>query len=59
MLGPALSHLAASYATLPLNASTGEVAVVIAWLVVAGASAVLWVARQATNESVIAGLAAR
>ena len=59
VLGPALSHLAASYATLPLNASTGEVAVVIAWLVVAGASAVLWVARQATNESVIAGLAAR
>ena len=58
VLGPALSHLAASYATLPLNASTGEVAVVIAWLVVAGASAVLWAARQATNESVIAGLGA-
>ena len=59
VLGPALSHLAASYATLPLNASDGEIALVLVGLLVAAAVAVVWVARQATNENVILGLAAR
>ncbi len=56
VLGPAMSRLAASYATLPLAASNLEVAAVLLGLAVAGAFAVLWVARQATREAVLAGL---
>ena len=56
VLGPALARLAASYVTLSLGASGLEIAVVLAGLVLAGAVAVVWVARQATRESVIAGL---
>ncbi len=58
VLGPALSRLAASYVTLPLGASALEIAAVIAGLVLAGAVAVAWVARQTTRESVIAGMGA-
>ncbi len=58
VLGPALSRLAASYATLPISASDAEIAAVLAGVVVAGAVAVLWVARQVTRETVIAGLSA-
>jgi ABC-type lipoprotein release transport system permease subunit len=58
VLGPALAHLAASYATLPLGASSLEVAATVAGLLVAAGLAVVWVARQAGRESVIAGLAA-
>ena len=58
VLGPALSRLAASYVTLPLGASALEIAAVLAGLVLAGAFAVAWVARQATRESVIAGMGA-
>ncbi len=58
VLGPALSSLAASYATLPLQPTTTEIVVVLVGLAVAGAVAVGWVARQATRESVVQGLAA-
>jgi hypothetical protein len=58
VLGPALSRLAASYVVLPLGASGAEIAVVLAGLALAGAVAVVWVARQAVRESVIAGMGA-
>jgi ABC-type lipoprotein release transport system permease subunit len=56
VLGPALSGLAASYVVLPLGASGAEIAAVLAGLALAGGVAVAWVARQATRESVIAGM---
>jgi hypothetical protein len=58
VLGPALAGLAASYATLQLDAGYGQIAAVLAGLLAAGAVAVLWVTRQATRETVVAGLAA-
>jgi ABC-type antimicrobial peptide transport system permease subunit len=58
VLGPALSHLAASYVSLSLSASGAEIGLVVAGLVLAGLVAIAWVTRQATRESVIAGLAA-
>ena len=58
VLGPALGRLAASYVTLSLGATGLEIAAVLAGLALAGAVAVVWVARQATRESVIAGLGA-
>ncbi len=57
VLGPLLARLAAGYATLDLSASAPEVAIVVAGLVLAGAIAVAWVARQASRENVIAALA--
>jgi ABC-type antimicrobial peptide transport system permease subunit len=57
VLGPVLGQLAASYATLPLAAGVAQIVAVIAGLLLAGAVAVLWVARQATREAVVAGLA--
>ena len=58
VLGPALSGLAANYATLPLQATAVEVGLTGAGLVVAAGVAVLWVAHQAARESVLSGLAA-
>jgi ABC-type lipoprotein release transport system permease subunit len=58
LLGPALSRLAASYATLPLAPSITEVVIVVIGLLVAGAIAANWVARRASTESVVQGLAA-
>ena len=58
VLGPALAHLAASYVSLSLGASEDEIALVLAGLAVAGVVAIVWVTRQTTRESVIAGLAA-
>jgi ABC-type lipoprotein release transport system permease subunit len=57
VLGPALSSLAASYATLPLRASALELALTTLGLLAAAGLAVAWVARQAGRESVLAGLA--
>jgi hypothetical protein len=57
VLGPALSRLAASYATLPISASNVEMAAVLAGVAIAGAIAVLWVTRQVTRETVVGGLA--
>ncbi len=58
VLGPAMSRLAASYATLPLAASDLEVGAVLVGLALAGTVAVVWVARQATREAVLAGFGA-
>jgi ABC-type antimicrobial peptide transport system permease subunit len=57
VLGPALSHLAADYATLPLRAGFGEIAVTVVGLLLAGALAVAWVTYRAQRESVLEGLA--
>jgi hypothetical protein len=59
VFGPALSHLAVNYAALALVATPAEVAATAAGLAVAGVVAVVWVARQASRESVVSGLAAR
>jgi hypothetical protein len=59
VFGPALSHLAANYAALALDATTAEVLATLAGLALASAVAVLWVARQAGRESVVSGLASR
>jgi ABC-type lipoprotein release transport system permease subunit len=58
VLGPALSNLAANYATLSLQASTLELSLTGLGLLAAAGLAVAWVARQAAHESVLAGLAA-
>jgi ABC-type lipoprotein release transport system permease subunit len=59
VFGPALSHLAASYAALALDATSAEVLATLAGLALASAVAVVWVARQAARESVVSGLASR
>jgi hypothetical protein len=58
VFGPELTHLAESYAVLPLDATVVDVLLVLAGLAVAAVVAVTWVARQAVRESVVAGLAA-
>ena len=58
VLGPALSHLAENYATLPLGAGAREILAVLAGLALAALIAVGWVARAASRESVVEGLAA-
>ncbi len=58
VLGPALARLAASYVTLSLSATGTEIALVLAGLALAGLVAIVWVTRQTTRESVIAGLGA-
>jgi ABC-type antimicrobial peptide transport system permease subunit len=57
VLGPGLSHLAESYATLPLGAGLPEIVAMLAGLGVAALLAVSWVARDATREPVVKGLA--
>ena len=59
VFGPALAHLAVNYATLALDATTAEVLATLAGLALAGAVAVIWVARLACRESVVSGLASR
>jgi ABC-type antimicrobial peptide transport system permease subunit len=56
VFGPALAGLAASYAVLPLAATTEEVLATVTGLLVAAILAVTWVSRQAGRESVVAGL---
>jgi putative ABC transport system permease protein len=58
VFGPALANLAASYASLPLDATLLEVLATLGGLAAAGGVAVAWVARQASRESVVAGLGA-
>ncbi len=58
VLGPALGNLAASYATLQLDAGVGQMAVVVTGLLVAGAVAVVAITRRTARESVVSGLAA-
>ena len=57
VFGPGLSRLAASYATLALTPTFGETLAVLLGLGLASAAAVLWVAGQASRESVVSGLA--
>jgi ABC-type lipoprotein release transport system permease subunit len=56
VFGPALSHLAINYAVLSLGASGVDVALTLAGLALASVVAVVWVARQAVREPVVAGL---
>ncbi|MGA2928622.1 MAG: FtsX-like permease family protein [Solirubrobacteraceae bacterium] len=58
VLGPLLSKIAADYALLPLAAGNSQILLVLAGLALSGAVAVASVGRQATRETVIAGLAA-
>jgi predicted lysophospholipase L1 biosynthesis ABC-type transport system permease subunit len=58
LLGPALAQLAAGYATLDLSPTTLEVLATVAGLALAGVTAIVWVARSATREPVVTGLAA-
>lgn len=56
VLGPAVSNLAADYASLDLGAAPAEVGAVLVGLLVASVVAVAWVTRMAIRESVVAGL---
>ncbi len=56
VLGPATARLAVGYASLELSAGVGEVAAVLAGLGLLAVAAVLWVARQATREPIVAAL---
>jgi ABC-type antimicrobial peptide transport system permease subunit len=58
VFGPALSHLAENYATLPLDAGAPEIIAVLAGLALAAVAAVAFVASQAARESVVDGLSA-
>jgi ABC-type lipoprotein release transport system permease subunit len=58
VMGPALSHLAAGYATLDLNPTLQELIATLLGLALAGVAAVFWVTRTAVRESVVLGLAA-
>jgi ABC-type lipoprotein release transport system permease subunit len=57
VLGPELSRLAENYAALPLAARPPEVVAVLSGLALAALIAVAWVARGASRESVVEGLA--
>ena len=56
VLGPATARLAVGYASLELGASAGELAAVLPGLALLALAAVLWVARQATREPIVAAL---
>jgi ABC-type antimicrobial peptide transport system permease subunit len=56
VFGPELTRLAINYATLDLTPALWEVAAVVGGLVLFGALAAIWVARQAVREPVVAGL---
>ncbi|MDA0181565.1 ABC transporter permease [Solirubrobacter phytolaccae] len=56
IFGPAVSRLAASFASLPLGASVGQIALVIGGLLLLAALATLLVARRVMREPIIAGL---
>jgi ABC-type lipoprotein release transport system permease subunit len=58
VFGPALSHLAENYATLPLQAGAPEILAVLVGLTLAAVAAVAYVSSQAARESVVEGLAA-
>jgi hypothetical protein len=57
LLGPVLSHLAASYATLELSATAPEILAIVLGLALACGVTIWWVARSAVRESVVTGLA--
>jgi ABC-type lipoprotein release transport system permease subunit len=57
LLGPALSNLAANYATLELGATVPEILTIVLGLMLAAIVTIWWVARSAVRESVVTGLA--
>jgi ABC-type lipoprotein release transport system permease subunit len=56
VLGPGASRLAASYVSLPLDVSPGQVAIVVGGLVLLALLAATWAARRLQREPVVAGL---
>ncbi len=56
VLGPATARLAVGYASLELGAGAGELSAVLLGLALLAVVAVLWVARQATREPIVAAL---
>lgn len=54
--GPAVARLAAGYVSLPVVAGAGQVALVVAGIIVLAAAAAAWVARRAAREPIVAGL---
>jgi ABC-type antimicrobial peptide transport system permease subunit len=56
LLGPLVARLAADYATLPLGAGVGELAITIAAIATIAAAAAAWVARHAESEPIAASL---
>jgi ABC-type antimicrobial peptide transport system permease subunit len=56
LFGPLVSRLAASFASLPLGASMGQIALVIGGLLALSAIATALVARRVMREPIIAGL---
>jgi hypothetical protein len=56
VLGPSMSGIAASYASLSLGAGATLIAAVLAGLVAFAGAAVVWVSRQAAREPIVAGL---
>jgi ABC-type antimicrobial peptide transport system permease subunit len=56
LLGPVVARLAAGYATLPLGASAGELALTVAAIGAIAAAAGAWVARRAESEPIATAL---
>jgi ABC-type antimicrobial peptide transport system permease subunit len=56
VLGPAAARLAAGYASLPLGASTAQIAAVVAGLGLIATAAAAWTARRVERDSVAAAL---
>ena len=58
VVGPAAARLAASYVSLPLDAGTREIGIVVAGLLLLALGASAWVARSSVREPIVAGLRA-
>jgi ABC-type antimicrobial peptide transport system permease subunit len=56
VLGPAVSRLAASYVSLPLDVGAGQVAIVVGGLLLLALGAAGWTGRRLEREPVVAGL---
>src|SRR6185503_7640385 len=56
LLAPAVAHLAAGYADLPVGAGAPEILVVALGLAALGLGAAAWMTRRARREPVVAGL---
>lgn len=55
-LGPGMARIAVGYASLELAADPAQIAAVLVGLVALATAAVLWVARQAAREPIVAAL---
>jgi len=56
LLAPAVAHLAAGYADLPVGAGAPEILVVALGLAALGLGAAAWMTRRARREPVVVGL---